>query len=276
MSWRAVAALVGLSVLAAAASGLSQPGPLYTLAVIPSAPPAVTEAQWAPFVERLTRETGLSLKLSLYEKIEPFERDLEKGVPDLIFAHPLQTVAARRDQGYEPLVRGSRKLAGVVFVRRESPVQKPADLARKIIAMVGSRNVCALLVRQELENGEKIHFRFRLAGTGPNVVKAVLSGQADAGATLKSVLEAEPAENREQLRMVLTTPEIEPHPLSAHPRVPKEAREALTAAIVLMGADAKGQQMLKEVRLAEPVKADYARDYHSLEAVDNSIFSTEE
>ncbi len=271
----ALPAIAALCLLPAAGAR-AESGPTYTLAVIPSAPPAETRAQWAPFVERLSRETGASINLLLYERIEPFEKDIENGVPDFIFAHPIQAVTAKREQGYEPLVRGSRKIAGVIFVRNDSPVNAPGDLARKNIAMVGTRNVCALLVRQELTGGEKIHYRFRFAGSAANVVKDVLSGQADAGATLASALDAEPPENRGLLRIVLTTPEVAPHPLAAHPRVPRKAREDLTAAVLRMDGDNEGRAMLKAVRLAAPVKADYEADYRSLEEVDGSIMSTEE
>lgn len=260
----------------ATAAGLAETGSSYSLAVIPSAPPEATRVQWTPFLERLSRETGLRFQLKLYEKIEPFEKDLENGIPDLIFAHPLQTVEAKRDQGYEPLVRGSRTIAGVVFVRMDSPVKTAKNLEGKVIAMVGSRNVCAILVRQELENGEGVRFRFHFAGSAPKVIQSVLQGEADAGASLDSALAAEPSETRDRIRIVVTTPPTAPHPLSAHPRVPRNDREHLTAGILRMGADAQGQGLLKAVRLATPVRADYAQDYRPLEKVDSSIFSAEE
>lgn len=208
----------------ATAAGLAETGSSYNLAVIPSAPPAATRVQWAPFLERLSRETGLRFQLKLYEKIEPFEEDLEG----------------------------------------------------KVIAMVGSRNVCALLVRQELENGEGVRFRFRFPGSASKVIQSVLQGEADAGASLDAALAAEPTETRDRIRIVVTTPPTPPHPLSAHPRVPRNDREHLTAGILRMGADAEGQGLLKAVRLATPVRADYAQDYRLLEKVDSSIFSAEE
>jgi len=269
--------VLGLSLailaLLAPATGLAES---YSLAVIPSAPPAATRAQWAPFLERLSRETGLSFELKLYEKIDRFEDDFAKGVPDLLFVHPVQATAARKEQAYEPLVRGGKPIAGVVFVRKDSPIQSVKDLQGKLIVMVGSRNVCSLMVGQELTGGEKVDFRYRFAGTAPRVVQEVLSGKADAGASLDSAFDAELPETRGRLRIVLSTPPVATHPLAAHPRVPLEAREKVTAAILKMAGDPEGQALLAGVRLAAPVKADYARDYSALEKVDSRLFSTEE
>ncbi|MFH1029457.1 MAG: hypothetical protein V1791_15770, partial [Pseudomonadota bacterium] len=53
----------------------------YTIAVIPSAPPVALHKQWIPFVERLSRETGLEFRLKMFEKMAEFERDIWGGAP---------------------------------------------------------------------------------------------------------------------------------------------------------------------------------------------------
>jgi phosphonate transport system substrate-binding protein len=53
--------------------------------------------------------------------------------------------------------------------------------------------------------------------------------------------------------------------LAAHPRVSKEQRRALTEAILHLREDATAAPLLQGVQMAEPVVADYARDYQPLE-----------
>jgi phosphonate transport system substrate-binding protein len=113
----------------------------YVLAVVPSAPPVATHAAWIPFAEALSKETALDFTLKVYEKMSDFEADFERGAPDFIFASPTQTVLARKAQGYIPLVRSSKLLSGVLFVRRDSPYQTVKDLEGKEIAFVGQRNL---------------------------------------------------------------------------------------------------------------------------------------
>lgn len=102
--------------------------------------------------------------------------------------------------------------------------------------------------------------------------KSVILGKADAGATLDVDMAKVTQEVRDQLRTVMTTEEINPHPLSAHPRVPEEVRRTVTEAVLRLGSDEKTQYLLRTIHMPEPVAADYARDYQSIEVIDiNSL-----
>ncbi|OGW45699.1 MAG: hypothetical protein A2078_13185 [Nitrospirae bacterium GWC2_57_9] len=113
----------------------------YVIGVVPQQPPVTMYTNWMPFIERLMKETGEDIKLKVYETMSDFESDYNRGVPDLIFANPTQTVIAHRSQGYVPLVRSSKRIAGIVFVRNDSNIKSLTDLENKDVAFVGSRNV---------------------------------------------------------------------------------------------------------------------------------------
>ncbi len=113
----------------------------YVLAVIPSGPPVATHALWTPFVERLSRDTGIPLRLKVYEKMSDFENDILRGVPDFIFASPFQAVIAHEKQGYIPLVHSSKLVSAELFVRSDSPIRTVNDLSGKTIAFVGNKNL---------------------------------------------------------------------------------------------------------------------------------------
>jgi phosphonate transport system substrate-binding protein len=113
----------------------------YQIAVVPSVPPEITYANWKPFIELLSRETKLQFNLKVYDKMTDFEADVASGSPDLIFASPTQMIMARKKQGYIPLVRSSKQVAGVLFVRKDSPVRSVNDLNGKEIAFVGAKNL---------------------------------------------------------------------------------------------------------------------------------------
>lgn len=122
-------------------SGAAGTAGAYTLAVVPQMPPVAMHTNWTPFVELLARETGLNFKLKVYEKMDDFEQDFQKGKPDFIFSSPTQIVLARQSQGYVPLVRSSQKVQGVLFVRKDSPITQVSQLEGKNIAFVGARNL---------------------------------------------------------------------------------------------------------------------------------------
>ncbi len=96
----------------------------------------------------------------------------------------------------------------------------------------------------------------------------VLLGKSDAAAVFLPEMNNESAETRRQLREVVETPQIAPHPLSANPRVPAKVRDAVAKAIIAIGSSQTGADMLKRLRLGDPVPADYAKDYAPLEVMD--------
>ncbi len=115
---------------------------------------------------------------------------------------------------------------------------------------------------------EPLGFEQEYIGSSANVIKSVLLGKADAGAILSAELDKEPEENRSQIRVLVKTPAISPHPLCAHPRVSKAVQQAMKQASLAVAGTNDGAALLKSVRLAAPVAADYARDYGPLENVD--------
>lgn len=244
-------------------------GNIYTLAVIPSAPPVTLHKQWMPFVERLSRETGLEFRLKMYERMAEFERDIWSGVPDFIFSSPIQTVVAHKANGYLPLVRGGKDIAVGLFVRKDSSIRNIDDLAGKTISFVGNKNLCSVFVQHLLgQHKNKLSFTREYAGSTRNVIINVLLGKSDAGAVFIPELSRESEDTRKQLREILVTPEIAPHPLSVHPRVPRTAQEAMKKATLSIAATADGAELLKTLRLAAPIAADYGRDYRRLEEID--------
>lgn len=247
----------------------AEQGKIYTVAIIPSAPPVTLHKQWTPFVERLSRETGLTFRLKMYEIMAEFERDIWSGRPDFIFASPIQTVVAHKNNGYVPLVRGGRKIAVGLFVRKDSSIKSVDDLTGKSISFVGNKNVCSVFIQHLLgQNKNIMTYTKEYAGSTRNVIINVLLGKSAAGAVFIPELARESEDARKQLREILVTPEIAPHPLSAHPRIPRLVQEAVKKTTLAIAATPDGAKLLKDLRLEEPVAASYERDYRALEAID--------
>jgi len=257
----ALSALTLFSVTAEAADRKT-----YVFAVLPQQPPASMHALWIPLVERLERELGITIRLKLYESMSKFEEGLKRGDGDFVFSTPPQMVIARNSQKYIPLVRGNRELAGVLFVRKDSPVKSVAELKDTEVAFVGERNLCSLMTRHSLSQfNTDLHLVPLFSGSTTNVYRNVLLGKVSAGATLDVDIENENPETVAQFRVILTTPKVAPHPVSAHPRVAKSLREKMVAVLLTLSKQNDGRELLKQVRIGETVTADYARDYKNLE-----------
>lgn len=240
--------------------------PVYTVAVDPQFPPMKIHRDWTPILERLTRETGFKFELKVAPKFSMFEEAILAGAPDFAFMNPYHEIMAKQAQGYQPLARDSGLLAGILVVRHDDPIKSLRELDGKEIAFPAPNVLGAsLLIRAILSEQEKIRFTPVYVKTHSNVYRHALLGKVAAGGGANKTLEREPPEVRANLRILLETPGVPPHPLSAHPRVPAHVQQAVTDAILKMGADPASHSLLKEIQMPNPVKADYARDYQPLE-----------
>jgi phosphonate transport system substrate-binding protein len=237
-----------------------------TVGVVPQFTSLQIHKDWTPFLERLSRDSGVPLKLKIYQRIPEFEADMLKGGPDFVFMNPYHQVMARRAAGYVPLVRDSKPLTGILLVRHDSPLKTLKDLAGEKLAFPApnafgaSLYMRALLAEQEGVKIEPVYVK-----THSNVFRQIILGDMAAGGTTRSAFQREPDAVAVQLRVLFETPGVAPHPLAAHPRVSREQRKALTEAILHLREDAAAAPLLQGVQMAEPVVADYARDYQPLE-----------
>ena len=232
----------------------------YTLAVVPSQPAMMLHKVWTPFAERLARDIGAPVELKLYDTMPSFLAECESGKPDFVYISPNLFSLVHKKQKYDPLVRSAIKIRGQIFVRKDSPYQRIRDLQGKTIAFVGPTSVCSVLTQHALAQGQgPIGYNAEFSGSSINVAKSVLLGKVDAGAMLDASLLAE-LPDRDQIRVLMETKEIAPHPLAAHPRVPPSVRTAVVRAVLALAGSMSGRALLASTRLAAPVRADFRRD----------------
>lgn len=239
----------------------------FTLAIVPQSSPTTTYRTWAPFAERLGRSVGENLQIRVYRTFDEFETDLVNGRVDFAYMNPYHLLIARKQQGYVPLLRdGSRLLSGVLVVRRDSPVKSAQDLDGRDIGFPDPDAFAAsLYMRALLQGKEKIRFQPRYFTTHSNVYRHVILGTVAAGGGVNVSLARERPEARNELRVLYETPATSPHPFCAHPRVSAALQQRVIQAVLRMAEDEEGRAALQLIDIPQPVRANYVRDYQSLE-----------
>jgi len=238
----------------------------FTLSVVPQYTPVDIGLRWTPLLRRLEAETGYGFQLRLVDKIPKFETDFQSGTPDLVYLNPYHMTMAARSQGYIPLVRGADPLHGLLVIDKASPIKRLSDLNGKTLAFPAPNAFGAsLYMRALLLEKEGLRFTPDYVGTHQNVYRHVIMGEAAAGGGINATLQKESAALRSRLTILYTTPDVAPHPLAAHPRIPRATREKIIAAMFKIGRDPAGRKLLADVELDNVVNADYARDYQPLE-----------
>jgi phosphonate transport system substrate-binding protein len=238
----------------------------YSVYLIPRLPATTLYRDWAPLLERMGKESGLCFELRIAADFSEFEQAIRAGKPDFVLLNPYHQVMVARKPGYVPLVHDQRaKLAGVLVVRKDSPLQDIHQLEGAKVAFPAPNAYAASLLMRALLAQKNIHITANYVGSHNNVYRAVALGAAQAGGGANTTLDHEPAELKSQLRVLFTTPDYMPHPFSAHPRIPQHVREKVIAGFLNIATDPAGRELLKAIQIAQPVRADYARDYKELE-----------
>ncbi len=238
----------------------------YTVAVVPQYSVEQISRDWTPLLVEVSKLTGLDLKLKTYATIPEFEAAFLKGEPDFAFMNPYHAVITKKAAGYIPIVRDdATRLTGILVVRKDSPITRLDQLNGATLAFPAPTAFAASLYMRALLTVEhKIQFTPEYVTTHPNVFRSVLTGRAQAGGAGHHTLVKETPEMQAELRVLYQTPGVYSHPISAHPRVPTQAREALLQAFLKLGANPAFAEQLKAIQIPKPVQANF-KDYAPLE-----------
>jgi phosphonate transport system substrate-binding protein len=246
--------------------------PVYTFAVVPQFKPMQLHQDWDPVLDRISRETGVKLKLTIASSIPKSATELNKAIPDFTYTDPYQALMAMKERGYVPMLRSSKPLNGIVVVRKDGDIKKIQDLDGKVIGFPAPNSFGASLYIRALLSAEKIKFTPRYLNNHNLVYKHVSLSHVAAGGSVTSALNEETPEMRAQLTVLYQTPDAAPHPIIAHPRVPANIRKSVMNSLLGMQQDSEGRNMLKEIRMPSLVEADYQKDYAPLDRLNIQQF----
>lgn len=249
-----------------AGTACAQTSGTYAFAVVPQYSATELYKDWAPLLERISRQTGVRLELKIATSIPKFEAEFIKGTPDFAYMNPYHAVLAKQAHGYVPLLRDSKPLSGILVVRQDSPYQSVHDLNGQTIAFPAPNSFGAsLYMRALLTETFSIKFEASYLGTHSNVFRHVARNEMAAGGSVGAAFNDEVTQVREQLRVIYKTPEVASHPVVAHPRVAERVRKSVTKAFLALEQDEAGRALLKGIRTPAPVVANYEHDYLPLE-----------
>jgi phosphonate transport system substrate-binding protein len=240
--------------------------PSYSVYLVPRISATKLYQEWAPFLARLGNEIGLCFTVHIPADFTEFEQAIHTGKPDFVFLNPYHQLTVVRKPGYIPLVRDQQsELSGVLVVRKDSPLKNIQQLEGTTVSFPSPNAYVASLLIRALLAQKNIHITADYVGSHSNVYRGVALGVKQTGGGANTTLDHEPIELQSQLRILFNTPKFVPHPFSAHPRVPPNVREKVIAGFLSIATDPVGRDLLKAVQIAQPIRADYARDYKSLE-----------
>lgn len=241
----------------------------FILARAPQLSPSVTSKEWTPFVKYLSEKTSSNIILKVYSHRTDFEQDIQEGKVDIYYGNPGYGVVGHLKHGYLPIIRSDQKeLKGIVVARKDSGISDIKQLHGQTIAFPSSSSFAAsLYLRSILKTDFGIDFNTEYLGTHDNVYRSILVGKSTAGGGVYRTLNREDKRVREQLQIIYETPGMKPHPLMISKNIGQTMRKKIQQAILELNTTNEGKELLKTIKIQKPVKADYQRDYKSIEAL---------
>jgi phosphonate transport system substrate-binding protein len=222
---------------------------------------------WQPIIDDLQRRTGLRFELVTSLSVGEYDSNAKNGRYDFIYVNPYMMPLIDKQPGYQPLIRDSAPLRGILVVRKDSPLQRVEDLHDKTLAVPSMSALGAsLLLRAELDRDFSAKPRPIIAKTHSSVFLHVVNGMADAGGSVQKAFAEQDERIRNSLKVLHQTRDVPSHPIAGHPRVPLKVREQVRQAFLEMSVDPQGRALLAEVPMREAVAA-RAEDYQVLKTL---------
>lgn len=228
---------------------------------------------WEPLIRQLELATGLTIRVTPSPSIPAFEASFSNGEFDFAYMNPYHYLCAKRDEGYEPLIRDqSKKLKGILVVHADAEIQTIDDLNGKKIAFPAPNALGAsLYMRALLKRTHGIEFEPLYVNSHDSVYLNVVTKEVLAGGGVKRTLSSQTQEVQDQLNIIYETPGVAPHPIVYHPRVSSGDVELIRTAWLTLNDAIQGRLLLKQIPMANPGPASHD-DYVPLEQIDLAEF----
>ena len=245
-----------------------------TFGVVPQQSATRLAEDWGPLLAEISRRAGVTLVFRTAPNIPVFEERLGKGEYDLAYMNPYHYVVFHTASGYRAFGKEQdRKIKGILVVRKESPYQKPADLAGKTVVFPAPAAFAASILPQAEFGRLKIPIEAKFVASHDSVYRAVASGLQEAGGGIQRTFEATPETVRDALRVLSETPAYTPHAFAAHPRVPPAILARVLAAMVSLSTDETGQRLLSTLAF-KGIAAAQDKDWNDIRALDITLLKS--
>jgi len=229
----------------------------YSFGVVPQFGARKLHAIWKPILNELSKKTGHSFKLIGTKTIPSFEYSFQQGEYDFAYMNPWHSLIAFERQGYVPMVRdNSRKLKGILVVRKDSGITRVKELDGQLVAFPSPNALGAsLLIRADLKLLHGINIHPVYVDTHSSVYLNVALKQTKAGGGVYRSFNKQEPIIQSLLETLYETRPMSPHPISAHPRVPKVVVLQVIQAFLEMRDSPEKIRLLEQVPMSEPVRA---------------------
>lgn len=233
--------------------------PVYRLAIHPLHNPAKLTQAYQPLVDYLnSRMQGARLLLEASRDYATFEGKYQARMPELILPNPWQTLQAVKS-GYHVIAMAGepRDFKGIFIVRRDSALQRPADLKGKAVSYPSHTALAACIMPQYFLHSHGINvtrdIENRYVGSQESSIMNAWLGKTAAAATWPTpwrAFQRERPNEARQLKVIWETEALVNNSVMARDDLPPRIVEQVRTLLTGLDKSPEGKEILMAMETA--------------------------
>lgn len=223
--------------------------PPLVLGIFPNTTAKQIVETYRPLASALEKTLHRRVEIYSAPNYKSFVERTRQGEYDLLLTAPHFAWLARQDAGYQPLLKYTQPVRGMLVAKSSSTYRDVAALRGHTIAIADPLALIVLALQAELaENSLKsgIDYQIINAGTHINAAMQLVNGRAEAAMVGQNAYMQFPPELRQQLQVLLETPPLSSLTYLAHPRLREADVHAIRKTLLSFAATPEGQAFLKK------------------------------
>lgn len=240
-----------------------------TVAVHPLHNPAKLTEAYQPLIDYLNKRlSGVRLQLESSRDYASFEQKYRSRTPEFILPNPWQTLQAIQS-GYRVIASAgeSHDFKGVFVVRKDSGINRPADLKGKAVSYPSPTALAACIMPQWYLHRHGININRdienRYVGSQESSIMNAYLGHSAAGATWPPpwrAFQKDHPEEAAKLKVVWETESLINNSFMIREDLPKALREQILSLLLELPKSEEGRTILQGMETARFIAASNA-DY---------------
>lgn len=222
--------------------------PPLVLGIFPNATAKQIIETYRPLADALEKTLQRRVEIYTAPNFKSFVERTRQGEYDLLLTAPHLAWLARQDAGYQPLLKYTQQVRGLLVVKATSPYRSTEALRNHTIAIADALAVVVMAMQDELAKGglkRNIDYHTVDAGTHINAAMQVIHGRTDAAIVGLHPYKLMPPDVRSQLRVLAETPPLSSLAYLTHPRLREPVVKTIQNTLLSFAASPEGQAFLQ-------------------------------
>jgi len=236
----------------------------------PFTSPENIRKMYAPILEWVCRRTGRKSRMIIVKDYDALTEGIKKNIIDVGWFSPFAYVNAHKESGVIPIatpkVNGRFSYNGYIITSKKSGITRLGDLKDKHFGYVDTKSASGYIYarhmfKREGLNPDKLFARVSFMGSHDNVIKSVLSGELDGGATYSEAYDMAKAAGLHvgELNILIKTEDIPKDAIAINPNLSRAAAEELKQAFTAYDGTASKESPVQGFAESDDAKYDVIR-----------------